>query len=206
MPDTVIDFRPETGNSYNIEWTGPPRRALTYSDVKFYIPLIDLSGPATTDHLRRFQIKVDRSWWWDKQIGEFEAIYLTGQIEPSVIRYASALEDALPPANAPAETTKKFWLGCTRKGKVKGNIDKHSSSARVYLEEEDRQLSANTILIGRISPRHTVKCTDIETGGQSGGQPQGPCGPYQKCCGQIIGDECIPGPCWPQTQQCPDPL
>ena len=180
-----INFVPETGNSYNIEWSGPPREPLNYDQVKFYIPQIELVIPATRNYLQRYKIKVDR-WFGDKQIGEFEALYDAGQTEPRIIRYASFLQLSEPPSNAPVETKGKFWLGCTKRGKVKGNIGKHSNSVVIYLEEDDIRLSSDLVLRGRKSPKRTIKCIDFGEGiSRQACTTNSGCGEGRLCIGGI---------------------
>jgi len=168
VPEELIDFRPASGSSYNIEWPGPPRKPLSYPDVKLYIPSLTLGKSAETSYTSKIKIMVHRNWWWDKAIGEFEALYTAGNTTPTVIRYASALPGSVAPVNAPAETQGMFWLGCTQLGRVKGNLAHHGSDAVVYLKEDDRALPGNTTVLGRGSPRHSVRCGDFATSGSSG--------------------------------------
>lgn len=174
VPEELIDFRPATGSSYNIEWPGPPRKPLSYPDVKFYVSSLTLGKPAEAGYASRIKIMAHRQWWWDKALGEFEALYAAGNTEPTVVRYASALSGSVAPVNAPAETQGKFWLGCTRLGRVKGNIAHHQAETVVYLKEENRALPGNVTILGRVSPKHSVRCGDFASSGSgSGSQPPG---------------------------------
>ena len=62
VPEELIDFRPATGSSYNREWPGPPRKPLSYPDVKFYVPSLTLGKPAEISYTSKIKVMVHRQW------------------------------------------------------------------------------------------------------------------------------------------------
>ena len=111
---TFVDFQPEHGN-FDVNWPGPPRRAWTEADKKYYKARIELLEPAPCTITFFFWIKGDRTLWFDYNLGFFSATFPMGE------RIA----------------TPRFWLVCTKAGKVKGCDGKNGNCARVYLEPVD---------------------------------------------------------------------
>lgn len=108
-----VDFKPVDGR-YDLNWPGPPRRAWTESDKEYYDATVKLEGNAPGKFALTFAIKADRTAWPDPELG---AVTVT------------------VPAGSSTGTA-RFWLVCTKKGKVKGSTGKDNDShADVYLEK-----------------------------------------------------------------------
>jgi hypothetical protein len=163
-----LDFVPDDDN-YDINWPGPPRRKLRYSDVEKYWPILTLKHAVPTDVRLHFWIKADRTAWPDPTLGSFYADYSAGFRIPLLeVHYPNAVGDAVAPLNAPSsgETRALFWLGCTQAGKVKGNEGRDDDGhARVYLEMFRELVPTGYSLAGDPdnddlwqSGRHTVEC------------------------------------------------
>ena len=161
----AFDFIPIGTDDYNLNWPGPPRRKLTWADVKFYRPEVEIDVPAPSDITFFFWIKADRGWWPDPTLGFFSVKILKDRKTPRIedISCPSASGSGKPPQNAPPEgSIGSFWLGCTKKGKVRGNEGKDNDRhARVYMECFDLivcEIPLDWSWENDQSPRHTVRC------------------------------------------------
>ena len=153
---TSYDFRPQSG-SYNAEWPGPPRHRLRYDEVKHYVPTFSVRTPPSRQITVNFWIREERTLW-DATLG-----MLTAEFNPSgtvTIRYPSRSGAGQAPENAPAQTTGTFWLGCTERGRVRGN-EGHGDDAhaRVYLEMFT-VATGGTPYGPRHSASHDVRCVE----------------------------------------------
>ena len=130
-----LDFAPRGGGTYNIDWAGPPRRDLAYSDVRHYVPRIELTRPTPRRIILYYEIYESR-FFGDTTLGYFWADIPGGATVPSQIVYLSdGGEDARVPTGAPQQTIGSFWLGCTKKGITRGNLGKGDSHhAAVYFK------------------------------------------------------------------------
>lgn len=133
---TKLDFVPKRGNSYNCNWPGPPRRRLRYSDLKHYKPIINLKNRAPAGFWIGVYAKEERTWASNPELSYFMVRFDAGSKTPKEIRMLNHIKG--PPRdvkNSPKYTKGSFWLGCGKRGKIRGNIgtgdDRH---ARVYLE------------------------------------------------------------------------
>ncbi|UCF06579.1 MAG: hypothetical protein JSV33_06005 [bacterium] len=139
---TKLDFVPKRGRSYNINWPGPPRRLLRYADVKHFKPLIELKTKAPIGFLLMINVKEYReAWGVDELVSDIELTYFTARFEvgkriPTEIKMVNHIKGPpRDPGGSPRYTFGSFWLGASKRGRIRGNIgtgdDRH---ARVYLE------------------------------------------------------------------------
>jgi hypothetical protein len=153
---TGYNFGPQTGG-FNAEWPGPPRHLLRYDEVKHYVPSFSVQGAPAARITVNFWIMEERTLW-DATLGMVRV-----EFEPSgavTIRYPSRSGNGQAPQGAPATTTGTFWLGCTEKGRVRGN-EAHSDDghARVYLKMFEHATGGN-VFGPTHSPSHDVRCVD----------------------------------------------
>ena len=128
----TLDFYPNGTSNYNINWPGPPRRKLKWQDVKAYTPIISLDKNSPREMTLFFWIKADRTMWSDPTLGFLKVTIPAGSKIPQMgsIHYPSASGEGVAPQGAPPSnnddnrTYDAFWLGCTKRGKVKGNEGK----------------------------------------------------------------------------------
>jgi hypothetical protein len=162
-----LDFVPDDDN-FDINWPGPPRRELRFSDVEKFWPILTLKHAVPTDVTLHFWIKADRTGWPDPTLGSFFANYSAGFRSTLDVHYPNAVGDSEAPSNAPSsgELRLLFWLGCTKAGRVKGNEGRDDDGhARVYLEMFREVVPTGYSLAGDPndddlwqSERHTVEC------------------------------------------------
>lgn len=199
-PNVIIsklDFVPIERVDYKLKWTG---NAITYTNCYHFKPIIELEEPAPKTFTRDFDIVKDR--WWiiaDEMIGGFSVTFNEGSKVPSEIKYDSSLisSSAVPPGT-PDPVYGKFWMGCTKKKKIKANADKDGEDGDVYITLSPIMIPADGVTIGGLgsSPKHHVSCERI-----GGTPPASPCGPTQKCCEPAPGGECHL--CAPANAECP---
>jgi hypothetical protein len=148
------DFNPRTGGNYVINWPGPPRHALQYSEVYHFYPFFNV-------HHTHAQFPVDavfdvmerRNLKSDIRLGYFNVSFLPNGV--GYVAYPSAVQGALTPLGAPSETIGSFWLGCTPSGRVRGNAGAgDDGKARVYL----RATGPANFRAPEISAEHLVRC------------------------------------------------
>jgi len=152
-----FDFNPQSGN-YDANWPGPPRRDLTYADVKHYVPFFNIAHFASRHNVRvNFWIK-ERQTFSDTTLGFFSVDFRpANEGGMAIVTYLSAVGDARTPTGAPQETTGTFWLGCTRAGKVRGNEGRGDDGyAEVYLERFN--IAQGNFSAPARSPTHVVRC------------------------------------------------
>lgn len=156
-----IDFTPQDGGSYDIEWPGPPRRALVYSDLKHYTPVIELEKKAPIEFTIIFAIKEYKK---DIELGLFTAHFNVGQTTPTEIREVNYMPG--PPKDvdgSPPYTIGSFWLGIGQQGKLRSNTGTGDDGhGQVCLKTfwwapkvSGYQLAGQTT-----SPRHRVSAVD----------------------------------------------
>lgn len=133
----LIDFAPEDGD-YNLNCPG---EAWTEDDKEYYKATIELSTPAPETFDLGFYIKENRFLWPDPELGFFLATFNQGD----------------------TRSQPSFWLVCTRKCKVKGNVGKGDDEhAKVYLESSG--LASNVDLdtwywdIRATRHEHVIRC------------------------------------------------
>ena len=133
-----IDFAPEDGN-YDLNWPGPPRRAWTESDKEYYKATIELSAPAPETFSLGFYVK-EWGFWSDEELGFFLATFNQGD----------------------TRSQPRFWLVCTKRGNVKGDIGKDDQNAEVFLKSSglasDINLDTWTWNITATRYYHDVNC------------------------------------------------
>jgi hypothetical protein len=153
----TLDFRPVDGN-YNLNWPGPPRRALNYNDVEHYTIDMQLDRDAPCNFSRTFQIRENRWWGWDT-LGEFTANFTEGSRVPSISYSRQCCGASRYPAGAPsilADGT--FWIGCTKKGKTKANGEKGDNrNATIRLEKLNKNDGIG-VSGYKFSPQHAINC------------------------------------------------
>jgi len=137
---TSVNFAADD-DTFNLNWPGPPRRPWVEADKEYYTVTINLSAPAPEAFKFAYYVKENRRWWFDPSLGYLSA---------SVALGASTAQG-------------KFWLVCTKKGKVKGNLGKGDDShAVVYLEDSglsyERELDNWYYRYEAIRKEHTVRC------------------------------------------------
>lgn len=159
----AFDFLPQPGghDHYDIKWPGAPTQPLHWNNVTFYVPSVSLTAPAPTDVTLCFWIKDDVSMWWDTTLGTFCVTIHKGATRPTAPADIKAPTGDAPPAGAPNFHSGAFWLGCTKKGKIKGSESKNGQDADVYIESFE-VLSTGVPLTWKTtasqSPRHRVQC------------------------------------------------
>jgi len=131
-----LDFVPKSGSSYDLNWPGPPRRKLRYSDVKHYIPIIELEKPAPIGFTIGVFVKEERLLRPNYELSFFKASFDIGKRVPSEIKMLNDYPGPPPvPSGSPMYTLGSFWLGASKKGKIRGNTGKgNDRHARVYIE------------------------------------------------------------------------
>jgi hypothetical protein len=137
---TSVDFAADDGN-FNLNWPGPPRRPWVEADKEYYTVTVNLSDRAPEAFTFGYYVKENRRWWFDPSLG-----YLT-------ISFAQGASTAQG----------KFWLVCTKKGKIKGSLGKGDDChGIVYLEDSglayERDLDNWYYLYEASRKEHTVRC------------------------------------------------
>jgi len=200
-----LDFVPIDRADYKLKWTG---NAVRYSDCYHFKPIIELEEPAPKTFTRDFDIVKDRSWpFADEMIGGFSVTFTQGSKVPSenqIIYPASLISSSQAPIATPDPVTGKFWMGCTRKKKIKANADKDGETGNLYITLSPVMIPADGVTIGGVgsSPKHNVRCQAIGSGGGGGGFRT--CNyDIQKCCGFRRPDDKCDGQCWPKGNPCP---
>jgi hypothetical protein len=123
---------------YDINWPGPPRHPLDWSDVRFYKPQISIRNPAPLDLLFCFWVYEDVTAWFDTLLASFCATIKQGNrtpVDSDIVCLSSIGGDA--PLHAPHKSTGAFWLGATEEGNIKGNEGENGRTADVYLAAFD---------------------------------------------------------------------
>lgn len=130
-------------SDYDLNWPGPPRRTWQEGDKEYYLATVELSGPAPEDFSLGFWIKHNKKFWFDPTLGYFMVNFTKGS----------------------STGTGRFWLVCTKKGKVKGNDGKNGKHAKVYLEAfsiasdiDERTWAFEGIADGVGRPEHKCNC------------------------------------------------
>ena len=171
-----LNFSPLHGMTYDLDWPGPPRRPIRWQDTKLYYVEVELDRPAPVDMPFSFYVREDVSGWFDTELGFVSITIRKGRVTPMSqdIVGVAAGGGAIAPIGTPNPVRGGFYLGCTKKGKVKGNYGKNGRNANVFIEEAakpdprrvrvewaDRIRTNSTTGSGpgaRQSPRHLVRC------------------------------------------------
>lgn len=170
---TLLDYRPQSGN-YDINWPGPPRRLLTYSDVKHFVLDLSIDRPAPSAFSITFDIEEDRWWGWDR-LGRLTANFAADSTTPTITYPAQCCGANRVPAGTPNPLVgPTFWIGCTQAGKIKANGehgDDHIADVRLK-----RSNTQGNVLSGNRSKTvvHKIRCiTASGSPGPSGGGSPG---------------------------------
>jgi len=150
-----LDF---TGN-YNINTPDDP---VTFNDVNRYTVNIRLDRAAPCNFSRTFDIKEVRTGS-DLKLGELTATFTAGSTTPSISYSRQCCGTTKYPSGAPANLTDgTFWIGCTKRGKIKANGPKGDDGhASIRLEKQaiGTACSTDICVTGfKFSPRHDVNC------------------------------------------------
>jgi hypothetical protein len=159
-------YKPASGPAEESYRIAIPDGKLEYADVAHFTPeiLIDRNGRQGDI---RFTIEVkERKRSRDDTIGVMELTIPDGRSQhiglTRTLAYPSAVRGATPPVNAPFETLGTFWIGCTRKARVRGNAPKTDNArADVYLEITRVVVATERVreLEGWKTSRSRVRCT-----------------------------------------------
>lgn len=147
------DFTPKDG-SYHLKYTGA---ALSYADVDHFIVDIRLDRPAPSTFSRVFKIMEDRWYGWNR-LGKLTATFPQGATTPNITYSNQCCGATGTAAGAPNPLTDgTFWIGCTKKGKVKANGEKSGNTyAKIRLEKVNKDDGVG--VKGKFTPVHTVTC------------------------------------------------
>lgn len=134
---TNVYYQPFTGSNVDIDWVNPGNN-LNYSNVKIYTPIVQLENPAPRNLSFNINVWESRSVFSDYLLGSFSAYINQGSQSVTSVNTPNFNTSAnVVPVGAPAYETRGFWLGCTKKGKVRGNEGRgDNSQADVYLTIE----------------------------------------------------------------------
>lgn len=153
----TLDFRPVDGN-YDINWPGPPRRAITYGDCEHYVVDIQLDRDAPCDFSRTFKITEKRWWGWDT-LGQFTASFTEGSGVPTISYSRQCCGASAYPSGAPSSLTDgTFWIGCTKKGKIKANGEKGDDGHALIRLDKVNKDDGIGVSGYNFSPQHDVNC------------------------------------------------
>jgi len=148
-----LDFTPQDG-SYEMKKTG---RTLIYANVEHFVVNIGLDRPAPRTFSRVFEIKEDRWNGWTT-LGKFTATFSKGSTTPDISYLRKCCGAAFSPTGTPATLTDgTFWMGCTKRGKVKANGKKGNDGDAIIRLEKVNQWDAVAVK-GKYSPKHFVQC------------------------------------------------
>ena len=152
---TKIDFTPNDG-SYDIG--RKPSGKLQYSDLEHFAVNLQLDRPAPKAFSRNFRIMEVKSNWPDAKLGYFVASFNEGSTTPTISYKRQCCGASTYPAGTPEILSDgTFWIGCTKKGKVKANGPKSGNGqARIRLEKVNKDDGFG--VQGKFSPEHTIKC------------------------------------------------
>lgn len=155
-------FRPKDGAQFNINWPGPPRRPIRWSDVKMYLPVLKLREPSPSNTEYHLRVMQDRKWWFDRELGYIKVVIRYGRTEPLDEDIFGPSGNGTAPSGAPTWYRGGFYLGCTKRGNVKGNVAHAGRSANVYVQwlyTYEHCLYEDPVWHDAIeSPRHSVSC------------------------------------------------
>ena len=132
-----VDFEPEDG-TYKIDWPSP-RRKWRESDKEYYDITAFIDVPAPCSLKLGFWIKQNRTLWFDKELGSTTLIIKENTVEGHG----------------------RFWLVCTKKGKVKSNENKNGRKAKIYVEAFTEVFQSECDIDLRLSyeqNNHTCRC------------------------------------------------
>jgi hypothetical protein len=128
-------FQPAIGG-YDLNWGGPPRRDLTWADVKKYVPTFNFTQKADRIHVNANFYVMERRAVSDTKLGILKVTFLPSTDPRGVLyTYESKEGSSVLPVGAQGAINDGFWLGCTKGGKVRGNYG-HGDDRRadVYLK------------------------------------------------------------------------
>ena len=162
-----LDFEPINSSNYNLTCTNDH---MIYSQgAKLFRPIIRLNRPAPVGFEFNVTIQED-GVFSDPTIGFFTVRFETGDTVPSSINTPNdkeTVELALGmninrmPVGAPVQETRGFWLGCTKKCKIRGNGPAGDPGRQnVYLDRDNIFRPDGPMELGGKdkSPNHQVEC------------------------------------------------
>ncbi|MCM8595831.1 hypothetical protein [Accumulibacter sp.] len=94
------DFSPVEGNSYDLSWPGPPRRASSEADRRHFTLTAKLSEPAPEEISVAFLVRENKTWDFDPIISAVVVTFGKGETAAQA----------------------RFWLVCNREGRIQGNL------------------------------------------------------------------------------------
>jgi hypothetical protein len=153
---STIAFSPVDG-SWNINWAGPPRDDLRFSQAERYRITLELDRNAPRAFSRDFLIRENRWYGWDT-LGRFTASFAAGSRTPT-ISYPSQCcgADAIP-AGTPANLTDgTFWMGCTKAGRIKAN-GPHGDDGHASIRLEKVNKDDGIGVKNKFSQEHDINC------------------------------------------------
>ena len=188
-----LDFKPIERSDYKLKWI--PETPIKYENCYHFEPVIELEEPAPKTFTREFDIVKDRGWpIADEMIGGFSVTFNEGSKVPGEIKYLSTLNSSSKvPPGTPDEVFGKFWMGCTKKQKIKANADKDGKDGNLYITLAPIMIPADGVTIGGVgrSPKHKVSCERLPGGGGSSYDPYRTCPSYAPhCCGIELDGKC----------------
>lgn len=135
------DFAPEEGKSYDLKWSGPPRRAWSEADRKFFVVTATLSAPAPEAFSFSFATKENKTWDVDPVLGSVVVTFAKGD----------------------TSAQGKFWLACTRKGTIQGELGRDFDGyGNIYLYPgalvTDQTLDTWQLEVAARRMQHAVQC------------------------------------------------
>lgn len=156
-----IDFAPRDGGSFDIEQPNP-RRQWTYADRREYVPNFTFENGTPPMRGTIVHIKEDKR-------GR-DPILAIGVFNGTSFRIINSILSR--DRGAPFSTDGAFWLVCTQRGKVKGDVGKGDNRhAKVYMRLISQTLVGNFCsaawtdgprfrvrLKTSESPRHDINC------------------------------------------------
>jgi hypothetical protein len=161
---TKLDFAPRE-DGWDIEWLGPGMmRQMSYGDVKSYTVSIELEQPVypTTPYKLSFYLMSG-----NHVLGGLSAEFDANSRTPSATTYVRRFEGEAVPGTPDTPYDQGFWLGCTKRGRVKGNgVKSVGHSVNLYL----RMFGLSRFTDGkwhswiykesarRNSPEHNIRC------------------------------------------------
>jgi len=148
-----IDFTPKD-DTYNINWTGNKN---AYSLVEHYVVHFQLDRNAPEN----FGIPIDiqeKRWYGWSSIGYISAKFAEGAKTPTFEYKRQCCGASTYPDGTPEVITDgTFWIGCTKKGKIKANGpkgDDSNATMRLHVIEWSYKVRVSETN----SPKHEVNC------------------------------------------------
>lgn len=136
-----VDFAPDDGKSYDLKWPGSPRRPWSEADRKFFVVTATLSAPAPEAFSFAFVTKENKTWDVDPVLGSVVVTFAKGD----------------------TAAQGKFWLACTRKGTIQGELGRDFDGyGNIYLYPgalvTDQNLDTWQLEVTARRVQHAVQC------------------------------------------------